>query len=252
MYNIVDPESTKYKKVYNADGTYYYETDADGNFITTYVNQSKGSTNADSANVIGVNNYAIDSGEVIDNSKLINVNFTNTYAPTSAITIKKDDSATNNGLANAQFSLYEVNNGNIDENSPIKFTYNESIYTYNENGDKTVLTSPSGGSIIIDNLPTGKTYKLVEISVPEGYDGNSSVEVTLTTQNDGVVVPVISKGTGKEYDDKNKVLEVDNASKLTEVKVRDPYRTGSSQECGRDRGYAKDRKTVLKYLRCRI
>ena len=33
---------------------------------------------------------------------------------------------------------------------------------------------------------------------------------------------------------------------------RDPYRTGSSQECGRDRGYAKDRKTVLKYLRCRI
>lgn len=219
VYNIVDPESTKYKKVYNADGTYHYETDADGNFITTYENQSKGSTNADSANVIGVNNYAIDSGEVIDNSKLINVNFTNTYAPTSAITIKKDDSATNNGLANAQFSLYEVNNGNIDENSPIKFTYNESIYTYNENGDKTVLTSPSGGSIIIDNLPTGKTYKLVEISVPEGYDGNSSVEVTLTTQNDGVVVPVISKGTGKEYDDKNKVLEVDNASKLTEVKV---------------------------------
>ena len=68
-------------------------------------------------------------------------------------------------------------------------------------------------------MPTGKTYKLVEISVPEGYDGNSSVEVTLTTQNDGVVVPVISKGTGKEYDDKNKVLEVDNASKLTEVKV---------------------------------
>ena len=219
VYNIVDPESTKYKKVYNADGTYHYETDSDGDFITTYLNQSKGSTNADSANVIGVNNYAIDSGEIIDNSKLISINFTNIYAPTSAITIKKDDSATNNGLANAQFSLYEVNNGNIDENSPIKFTYNESIYTYNENGDKTVLTSPSGGSIIIDNLPTGKTYKLVEISVPEGYDGNSSVEVTLTTQNDGVVVPVISKGTGKEYDDKNKVLEVDNVSKLTEVKV---------------------------------
>lgn len=219
VYNIVDPENTKYKKVYNSDGTYYYEKDAEGNFITIYENQSKGSTTADSANVIGVNNYAIDSGEVIDNSKLMNVNFTNTYAPTSAITIKKDDSATNNGLANAQFSLYEVNNGNIDKNSPIKFTYNESIYTYNENGDKTVLTSPSGGSIIIDNLPTGKTYKLVEISVPEGYDGNSSVEVTLTTQNDGVVVPVISKGTGKEYDDKNKVLEVDNASKLTEVKV---------------------------------
>ena len=219
VYNIVDPENTKYKKVYNSDGTYYYEKDSEGNFITTYENQSKGSTTADSANVIGVNNYAIDSGEVVDNSKLINLNFTNTYAPTSAITIKKDDSATNNGLANAQFSLYEVNNGNIDKNSPIKFTYNESIYTYNENGDKTVLTSPSGGSIIIDNLPTGKTYKLVEISVPEGYDGNSSVEVTLTTQNDGVVVPVISKGTGKEYDDKNKVLEVDNASKLTEVKV---------------------------------
>lgn len=219
VYNIVDPENTKYKKVYNADGTYYYETDTDGNFITTYVNQSKGSTTSDTAHVIGVNNYAIDSGETIDNSKLINVNFTNTYVPTSAITIKKDDSITNNGLANAQFSLYEVTNNSIDENSPIKFTYNESIYTYNENGDKTVLTSPSGGMIIIDGLPTGKTYKLVEISVPEGYDGNSSVEVTLTTQSDGVVIPVISKGTGKGYDTANKVLEVDNASKLTDVKV---------------------------------
>ena len=125
VYNIVDPENTKYKKVYNADGTYYYETDTDGNFITTYVNQSKGSTTSDTAYVIGVNNYAIDSSETIDNSKLINVNFTNTYVPTSAITIKKDDSITNNGLANAQFSLYEVTNNSIDENSPIKFTYNE-------------------------------------------------------------------------------------------------------------------------------
>lgn len=220
VYNIVDPESTKYKKVYNADGTYYYEKDADGNFITTYTNQSKGSTTADSATVMGINNYAIDSGEIIDNSKIINVNFTNTYAPTSAITIKKDDSVTNNGLANAQFSLYEVkDDGSIDENAPLKFTYNESIYTYNENGSITVLTSPSGGSIIIDGLPSGKTYKLVEISVPDGYDGNSSVEVTLTAQGDGVIVPVITKGTGKDYDTTNKILEVDNASKLTDVKV---------------------------------
>lgn len=219
VYNIVDPESTKYKKVYNADGTYSYEVDKDGNFVPSYVNQSKGLTTADHANVIGVNNYAIDSGEEVDINKIIKVNFTNTYAPTSAITIQKEDSVTNNGLANAQFSLYEVNNGNIDTNLPLKFTYNESIYTYNENGNRTVLTSPSGGSIIINGLPTGKTYKLVEISVPEGYDGNSSVEVTLTVDSNGVIVPVITKGTGKEYDTTNKILEVDNASKLTKVKV---------------------------------
>lgn len=220
VYNIVDPESTKYKKKYNADGTYIYEVDKDGNFVPSYVNQSKGLTTADHANVIGVNNYAIDSGEDVDINKIIKVNFTNTYAPTSAITIQKEDSVTNNGLANAQFSLYEVNNGNIDTNSPpLKFTYNESIYTYNENGNRTVLTSPTGGSIIINGLPTGKTYKLVEISVPEGYDGNSSVEVTLTVDSKGVMVPVITKGTGKDYDKTNKILEVDNASKLTNVKV---------------------------------
>lgn len=230
IYNIVDPESTKYKKVYNADGTYYYDKDADGNFITTYTNQSKGSTTSDRATVMGVNNYAIDSSETIDNSKIINVNFTNTYAPTSAITIKKDDSVTNNGLANAQFSLYEVkDDGSTDENVPLKFTYNESIYTYNENGSITVLTSPSGGSIIIDGLPSGKTYKLVEISVPDGYDGNSSVEVTLTAQGDGVIVPVITKGTGKDYDTTNKILEVDNASKLTDVKVTKKWQDVSEE-----------------------
>lgn len=220
VYNIVDPESTKYKKVYNADGSYYYETDENGNFIPTYTNQSKGATTGDTANVVGVNNYAIDSTEALDTSKILAVNFSNTYAPASAITIQKEDSVTNNGLANAQFSLYLMDsNDEYDKNSPLKFIYNESIYTYNENGDKTVLTSPTGGSIIIDGLPSGQKYKLVEISVPEGYDGNTSVEVTLDATGSGVIVPVITKGTGKDYDTENKILEVDNASKLTEVKV---------------------------------
>lgn len=220
VYNIVDPESTKYKKVYNADGSYYYETDADGNFVPTYTNQSKLATLGVTATVVGVNNYAIDSKDPLDTSKILAVNFSNTYAPTSAITIQKEDSVTNNGLANAQFSLYLMNsNDEYDETAPLKFTYNESIYTYNENGDKTVLTSPTGGSIIIDGLPIGQKYKLVEISVPEGYDGNSSVEVTLDATGTGVIVPVITKGTGKDYDTTNKILEVDNASKLTEVKV---------------------------------
>ncbi|MBQ8043198.1 MAG: hypothetical protein IJ272_03485, partial [Clostridia bacterium] len=220
IYNIVDPESTKYKKIYNVDGTYYYETDSNGNFVTTYNNQSKASTTGYIATVIGLNNYAIDSKEELDTTKVIAVNFTNTYAPTSAITIQKEDSVTNNGLSNAQFSLYLMDsNEEYDKNSPLKFTYNESIYTYNENGDRTVLTSPTGGSIIIDGLPSGQKYKLVEISVPEGYDGNSSVEVTLDATGEGVIVPVITKGTGKDYDTTNKILEVDNASKLTSVKI---------------------------------
>ena len=219
-YNIVDPESTKYKKIYNVDGTYYYETDSDGNFVTTYNNQSKPSTTGYITTVIGLNNYAIDSIEELDITKIITVNFSNTYAPTSAITIQKEDSVTNNGLSNAQFSLYLMDsNEQYDKNSPLKFTYNESIYTYNENGDRTVLTSPTGGSIIIDGLPSGKKYKLVEISVPEGYDGNSSVEVTLDATGEGVIVPVITKGTGKDYDTNNRILEVDNASKLTSVKI---------------------------------
>lgn len=223
FYNINDPEQTKYKKIFNPDGTYYYETDEQGNFIETYINQSKESTASDTATVIGINNYAIDSEGEIDNSKLINLNYTNTYAPTSAITIKKEDSITNNGLKNAQFSLYEVINGSIDKNSPLKFAYDESIYTYNENGSITVLTSPTGGAIIIDGLPTNKKYKLVEISVPEGYDKNSSVEVELTPSLDengnSIVVPVITKGTGNKYDETKKLLEVDNASKLTSVKL---------------------------------
>ena len=220
IYNIVDPESTKYKKIYNVDGTYYYETDSNGNFVTTYNNQSKASTTGYIATVIGLNNYAIDSKEELDTTKVIAVNFTNTYAPTSAITIQKEDSVTNNGLSNAQFSLYLMDsNEEYDKNSPLKFTYNESIYTYNENGDRTVLTSPTGGSIIIDGLPSGQKYKLVEISVPEGYDGNSSVEVTLDATGEGVIVPVITKGTGKDYDTTNKILEDDNASKLTSVKI---------------------------------
>lgn len=220
VYNIVDPESTKYKKAYNADGSYYYETDNDGNFIPTYTNQSKGATTGIMANVVGINNYAIDSKEPLDTTKILEVSFSNTYAPASAITIQKEDSITNNGLANAQFSLYVMNSNNeYDKNSPIKFTYNESIYTYNENGDRTVLTSSTGGSIIIDGLPTNQKYKLVEISVPDGYDGNSSVEVTLDATSEGVIVPAITKGAGKDYDTTNKILEIDNASKLTEVKV---------------------------------
>ena len=219
-YNIVDPESTKYKKIYNDDGSYYYEIDENGKFVPTYTNQSKGSTAGVTANVIGVNNYAMDSTEELDITKILTVNFSNTYAPTSAITIQKEDSVTNNGLANAEFSLYlRDSNGNINTENPLKFTYNESIYTYDVNGDKTVLTSPTGGSIIIDGLPSGQKYKLVEVSVPDGYDGNTSVEVTLDATGEGVIVPVITKGTGDGYDTTNKILELDNASKLTNVKV---------------------------------
>lgn len=243
VYNINDPEMTRYKKVFNPDGTYYYEKDEEtGEFITIYTNQSKGSTTSDTATIKGINNYASDiigAGEKIDYNKLIKINFTNTYAPTSAITIKKEDSITNNGLANAQFSIYEVNNGNIDTNSPLKFNYNESIYNYTtDESGITVLTSPTGGAIIIDGLPTGKTYKLVEISVPEGYDGKSSVEVELTTKEDGsgnsIVVPVITKGTGNGYDENKKVLEIDNASKLTSVKLTKRWQEDVPEEYIKD------------------
>ena len=221
VYNVVDPESTLYE------------------------NQSQGSTLSDTTKeIIGVNNFAIDNDiKNLDVSTIINVNFTNTYAPTSAITIKKEDSASNNGLANAQFSLYilntdEAGNKSYDENSPLKFTYNESIYTYdstNASTSKTILTSPSGGSIIIDKLPTGQSYILVEVSVPTGYDGNSSVVVELTPNEEGVIVPVITKGTGNDKDyDINKVLEVENASTLTAVKLNKIWQDDVPEEYIKD------------------
>lgn len=213
-YMVTDPDANRYRKIYNTDGTFTYAVDE----APIYRNQSS-SGKIDSVEIKGVNNYASDYIGEIDTSNILKLKFSNTYAPTSAITIKKEDSASNNGLANAQFSLYKLDeNGNYDKNSPLKFKYDESIYKYNESGSQTVLTSPTGGAIILDQLPSGngEKYKLVEISVPEGYDGNSSVDVELNTEA-GVIVPVITLGTA--YDEKTKVLEVDNASKLTTVKV---------------------------------
>lgn len=231
-YNIIDPESTRFKKVYNKDGTYYYQTDENGNFVPEYTNQSKATTDGDTINyVIGVNNYAIDSTEELDYSKIINVNFRNTYVPESSITIKKQDSITNNGLSGAVFSLFAVLNETeienedgtitkvpiINEQEPLKFTYNESIYTYSEQGNVTEITSPDGGSITINKLPNGK-YVLKEMSVPDGYDGNSAVQVTLESDGTNVTVEAITKGTGNK-DDTNKKLELENASELGKVKI---------------------------------
>lgn len=224
VYNIFDPVPTQFKKKYDSDGNYNYVLDNEtGNYKIAYTNQTIVSQKATDnvrtivQNIVGINNYDMDNPSGLDISNILTLNITNTYAPKSAITIKKEDSVTNNGLANAQFSLYEVNNDGINKDSPLKFTYNESIYTYNEQGNITVLTSPTGGSIIINGLTTGKTYKLVEITVPDGYDGNNSVEVTLEVNSAGVIVPVITKG--EKYDKTNNVLEVDNASKLANVKV---------------------------------
>lgn len=227
-----------------------YLVNSVNNIVDPQQTQSKGSTTSSTANIIGVHNYVIDNPEALDTSKILTVNFRNTYAPTSAITIQKVDFATKDGLSNAKFSLYKLDeNGNYDESQPLKFIYKDSTYIYDEtNSDESVsvLVSLASGSIIIDKLPTQQSYKLIETSVPEGYDRNSSVVVTLTPDKseEGVIVPVISMGTGKDYDEINKVLEVDNASELTTVSVEKDWNEILNKVADSEK-YVKDVKVVL-------
>jgi len=182
--------------------------------------QTKEQTIGNSAHAMGVNNYTIDSKDPVDTSKIIAINFTNTYMPISAIKIKKEDSITNNPLANAEFSIYLMDSkGNYDNKLPLKFTYDEGIYTYAENGDKTILITSQEGLITINKLPIGKKYKLIETSVPDGYNQESAIGVTLDVKQTGEIVPEITAGTGRGYDATIKTLKIYNISRLTNVKV---------------------------------
>lgn len=69
------------EKEYSTDG-YYAKTVY--NIVDPEMKQSKVLTKGYSAIVIGINNYPIDYIEDIDISKIINLNFTNTYIPTSS------------------------------------------------------------------------------------------------------------------------------------------------------------------------
>ena len=60
-----------------------------------------------------------------------------------------------------------------------------------------------------------------EITNPEGYESSVEIQLTVSTDEEGnkVIVPVITKGTGSDYDEEQKYIEVDNSAKLTEVTV---------------------------------
>lgn len=86
------------------------------------------------------------------------------------ITLKKVDSTTNKGLANAEFTLYKGTDD--DESNKVK------TYTTDSNG---VLTTGS------QDLEIGQTYILKETKAPEGYEINQDstkqpykIEITLT------------------------------------------------------------------------
>lgn len=158
-----DPQETKYKKIFNPDGTYYYEKDSKGNFITTYQNQTKPSANTDTVQVIGIKNYAEDNKENINEANFININYTNTYAPTTAIkVIKTWLDTTQNDIKPVTIELY-INNKPLSN-------YN---FDYDINGDGKIDDKDKVKSQIVLNKENNWQYEWP--NMPIYIDGQKAI-----------------------------------------------------------------------------
>ena len=98
----------------------------------------------------------------------------------STLGIKVSDKDTNINLENAKFTVKKVVNGEEEDAKDVEGNFVGSVENINGN-DYRIVSTNSNGEINL-SLPSG-TYKVTQISAPEGYELNeeNTYEVTLTS-----------------------------------------------------------------------
>lgn len=132
------------------------------------------------------------------------VTFTNKYTPNSVdVIIKKVDSAGDNTLKGAMFQLYYIESGN-------KYWYTNDGKWGKEN-EAASLISDEDGLLTFEGLDPTKTYYLVEVSAPDGYQ-RLSHEIKLYWSSGGLQAISNTEASPKEYTVENSTVIVPNQS----------------------------------------
>lgn len=96
--------------------------------------------------------------------------------------LKVSESDHDKYLSGAVFNL-------MKENQILKFTFENGVYTYNENGTMTNLETDENGRIILKGIPKGE-YTLREIIAPSGYELTDDKTVILGEKQDETKITI--------------------------------------------------------------
>ncbi len=153
--------------------------------------------------------------------------FNNIYYRGNSLMIKKEDAATGEALAGAQFQLYQ-------NDKLMAFTYNSAtgLYDYDSSGTNPSSITTLTGNGYINISTTGFSYDVgpitvVEIKAPTNYNPVGSIEVGYTDSVNKVIGILNDTGSFASYHDG--LLVVENSTNTLNVTARKSWECEESE-----------------------
>ncbi len=167
----------------------------------------------------------------VDDIEWLRAEFNNIYYRVNSLMLKKEDAATGQALAGAQFQFFQ--NGAL-----MTFNYDDQtgLYEYDMSGGGAITTITCDGyaNVYVDGIAYGVgDITIREVATPEGYNPIGDITIGYTADSDGdgkkdSAIGIISGSQDAQY--KDGLLVIPNSSDPVDITVAKEWNCSDSEK----------------------